>query len=239
MFATLWHRALERQPAPSHLIVVLTAVVALAAVLIRRVWRIVRNAITIAHEGGHALAAVLSGRRLQSIRLRSDTSGLTVTRGKPSGPGMLITLVAGYVTPSLIGLAGAWLLVEHRITISLWLCLVLLLAVLLMIRNVYGFLAVIVTGAAVFGVSWFASATTQAAFAYAGVWFLLLGGVRPVFELVRQRRRGEAPDSDADQLARFTHVPGLLWCGLFLVVSVGALAVGATIIGVLPPHTIR
>ncbi len=232
MFATLWHRALSRQPIPPQLLVVITALVALVAVAVRRIWRVVRNAITIAHEGGHALAAVLSGRRLQSIRLRADTSGMTITRGRPTGIGMIMTLTAGYLTPSLLGLAGAWLLSQRRITIGLWLCLVLLLAVLLMVRNLYGFIAVIVTGAVVFGVSWFAPPSTQAAFAYAGVWFLLLGGVRPVFELIRQRHRGEAPDSDADQLARLTHLPGLLWCGVFLLVSLAALGYGAIVLGV-------
>jgi hypothetical protein len=231
MFAMLWHRALSRQPAPPQLLAVITGVVALVAVLVRRVWRIVRNAITIAHEGGHALAAVLSGRRLQSIRLHLDTSGLTVTRGRAGGFGMFLTLVAGYLTPSLLGLAGAWLLSQRRITLALWLCLLMLIAVLLMIRNVYGFLAVVATGAVVFGVSWFAPASTQAAFAYAGVWFLLIGGVRPVLELIRQRHRGEAPDSDADQLAHITHIPGIMWCLVFLVIGLAALAYGAAVLG--------
>ena len=39
------------------------------------VWRVSRNAITIAHEGGHGLIALLTGRRLDGIRLHSDTSG--------------------------------------------------------------------------------------------------------------------------------------------------------------------
>ena len=38
------------------------------------VWRLSRNAITIAHEGGHGLIALLTGRRLDGIRLHSDTS---------------------------------------------------------------------------------------------------------------------------------------------------------------------
>src|SRR5439155_162713 len=86
------------------------------------------NAITIAHEGGHALVAVLAGRRLRGIRLHSDTSGLTLTRGRPTGPGMVLSLLAGYLTPSLLGVAGAVLLAAGRITLLLWLALALLLA---------------------------------------------------------------------------------------------------------------
>ncbi|OLE30426.1 MAG: hypothetical protein AUG44_01325, partial [Actinobacteria bacterium 13_1_20CM_3_71_11] len=182
--------------------------------------------VTIAHEGGHGLVAVLAGRRLKGIRLHSDTSGLTVTKGRASGPGMVFSLLAGYLTPSALGLAGAVLLSAGRITLLLWLALLLLAAMLVMIRNAYGVVAVVVVGATVFAVSWYAPLAAQAAFAYAGVWFLLIGGVRPVGELQRLRYRGRAPDSDADQLAGLTHVPGLLWVAVFGVANLAALALG-------------
>jgi Peptidase M50B-like len=222
----LWHRVWSTQPDPPRLLVVLTGVLALVAVGWRPAWRLARNAVTIAHEGGHALVAIGCGRRLRGIRLHSDTSGLTLSSGRPYGPGMVFSLAAGYLTPSLLGLAGAGLLGLGRITLLLWVSLVLLLAVLVMIRNGYGMVAVLAVGALVFLVSWFASPAAQAAFAYAGVWFLLLGGVRPVGELQRLRARGHAPDSDADQLARLTRVPGLLWVGLFGLVNLAVLAVG-------------
>jgi hypothetical protein len=66
----------------------------------------------------------------------------------------------------------------------------------------------------------------QAAFAAVGTWFLLLAAPKTVVELQRARRRRSAPDSDADQLAALTHLPGLVWVGVFLVVDLGALALG-------------
>ncbi len=222
----VWHRVWSTQPDPPHLLVLATAVLAVLAVVPRPAWVLARNAITIAHEGGHALVAVLAGRRLRGIRLHSDTSGLTLTRGRPTGPGVVFSLLAGYLTPSLVGVAGAALLAAGRITMLLWLALALLLAVLVMIRNIYGALAVLAVGAVVFAMSWYAPPAVQAAFAYAGVWFLLVGGVRPVGELQRLRYRGRAPDSDADQLARLTHVPGLLWIAVFGVVNLAALLAG-------------
>ncbi|WP_213453027.1 M50 family metallopeptidase [Rhizomonospora bruguierae] len=222
----LWAHLSGAQPDPPALIIAATALVALLVVGVRDVWRVARNAITIAHEGGHALAAVLTGRKLTGVRLHSDTSGLTLSRGRPSGPGMAFTLLAGYVAPSLLGLFGAWLLAGGRITLLLWLAVALLLAMLVMIRNGYGIVAVLATGAAVFGVSWFASPQVQAIFAYAGVWFLLIGGVRPIGELQRLRWRGRLPDSDADQLARVTHLPAIVWVALFGIVTVLALAAG-------------
>jgi hypothetical protein len=223
----LWDRVTGTQPEPERWLVLLAAGVALLTVAPFGIWRLARNTITIAHEGGHGLVALLTGRSLQGIRLHSDTSGLTVSRGKPTGFGMILTAAAGYTAPSLLGLGGAALLADGRITALLWGAVALLLAMLVMIRNAYGVLTVLLTGAAFLLVSWLTEPDVQAAFAYFVVWFLLLGGVRPVIELQRKRRQGAARDSDADQLARLTRLPGLLWVLFFLVVSLTCLAIGA------------
>ncbi|MFE0041625.1 M50 family metallopeptidase [Streptomyces albireticuli] len=222
----LWDRVFATQPDPGLWLVVVTGVVALAAVVPRGVWLVTRNAITIAHEGGHGLTALLSGRRLDGIRLHSDTSGLTVSRGKPTGIGMILTAAAGYPAASLLGLAGAWLLAAGHITALLWGATALLAALLVMVRNAFGLLTVVVTGAAFVLVSWLTGPAVQALFAYGVVWFLLFGGVRPAFELQRRRRLGGAADSDADQLARLTHLPAVVWLGFFHLVSLCALTGG-------------
>jgi len=205
-------------------VVLVTGVVALVVVTFNELWRPARNLITIVHEAGHALVAVLAGRRLSGIRLHSDTSGLTLTKGKPFGPGMVSTALAGYVAPSLLGLVFAALVGAGQTAAVLVVCGVLLLGVLVMVRNVYGFFSVLLTGAVLFGVAWWTSPVVQAAFAHLITWFLLLGGVRPVGELQRKRRRGWARDSDADQLARLTGTPGLVWVGMFFFINLGSLA---------------
>ena len=235
----LWDRTAATQAVPPWWVALAAAAVALAAVLDTRTWHLTRNVITIAHEGGHALISLLSGRRLYGIRLHSDTSGETYSRGRPAGPGMVLTSAAGYLTPPLLGLGAAWLLAAHHVTAMLWLLLVLLAATFLAMRNAYGVLAVLVTAGAVVAVSWLASGAVQAAFGYADAWFLLLGGVRPVIELQTQRRRssrGRAGMSDADRLARLTGVPGGLWVTLFLLVSLTALILGARLLLPEPPH---
>ncbi|MEV7725450.1 M50 family metallopeptidase [Streptomyces sp. NPDC101733] len=224
--AGLWDRLTGIQAEPDWWLVALTGVAALALVAPTPLWRVSRNAITIAHEGGHGLLALLTGRRLDGIRLHSDTSGVTVSRGKPSGVGMILTAAAGYTAPSLLGLGGAALLSAHRITLLLWAATALLLALLVMIRNAYGLLTVVLTGGTFLLVSWLTPAQVQALFAYAVVWFLLLGGVRPVFELQVKRRRGGAPDSDADQLGRLTHVHPIAWLLLFHAVALCSLIGG-------------
>ncbi|MFI5616374.1 M50 family metallopeptidase [Streptomyces sp. NPDC051567] len=234
----LWDRLTGIQTAPDPWLVVVTGLVALGFVGVRPLWALSRNAVTIAHEGGHGLLALLTGRRLDGIRLHSDTSGVTVSRGRPSGPGMVLTAAAGYTAAPLLGLGGAALLSAHRITLLLWAATALLAVMLVMIRNAYGALTVILTGATFLLVSWLAPAPVQAVFAYGVVWFLLLGGVRPVFELgaSRRSRRGRAgstyrssdgaPDSDADQLGRLTHVPAVVWLLVFHVVALCSLVGG-------------
>ncbi|MEU4926692.1 M50 family metallopeptidase [Streptomyces yokosukanensis] len=222
----LWDRLTGTQPDPALWVVIATLAAALAVVSPHPLWRISRNAITIAHEGGHGLVALLTGRQLTGIRLHSDTSGLTVSRGKPYGLGMILTAAAGYTAPSLLGLGGAALLAAGRITLLLWVATALLVAMLVMIRNAYGVLTVVLAGGAFLLVSWLAGAQVQAAFAYAVVWFLLLGGVRPPFELQMKRSRGGAGDSDADQLSRLTHVPAGLWLFLFHAVTLCSLIGG-------------
>ena len=71
------------------------------------------------------------------------------------------------------------------------------------------------------------SAEVQAAFGHALTWFLLLGAVRPVGELWRERRRRGLRTTDADQLARLTGVPATVWVGAFWLVTLAALALGA------------
>ncbi|HEY2508689.1 MAG TPA: M50 family metallopeptidase [Streptosporangiaceae bacterium] len=225
----LWDRIAATQAVPPSWVVAASAAVALVVVLGARTWHLARNVITIAHEGGHALVSLLTGRRLDGIRLHSDTSGVTYSQGRPTGPGMVLTFAAGYLTPPLLGAGAAWLLAAHHVTATLWLLLVLLAATFLAMRNAYGVLAVLLTAGAVLAVSWLAAAAVQAAFGYAAAWFLLLGGVRPVIELQTQRHRGSrgrAGASDADRLAGLTGVPGGLWVALFLLVSVAALIVG-------------
>jgi hypothetical protein len=223
----IWNQAVHTQSAAPRWLVLATGALALLIVLTRDSWHLARNAITIAHEGGHALVAVLTGRRLEGLRLHSDTSGVTVTVGRPTGPGMICTASAGYVAPPLLGLGAAWLVSSGHAVAVLWASIVLLLAMLVMVRNGYGVLSLALTVAGVFCVSWFAPAVARAGFACLVAWFLLIGGVRPLFELQRLRTRGRARDSDADQLARLTGIPGGLWLTAFGVVAIAALTTGA------------
>jgi hypothetical protein len=223
---------LGTQPAPSRAVIAGTALLAASAVAYRPTWGVLRHVATIAHEGGHAGVAALTGRRLRGVRLHSDTSGLTVSAGRPTGPGVVFTLLAGYLAPSVLGLLAAASLGAGRVVPVLWAAIALLAALLVMIRNLFGVLSVVVTGAALIGVVGWAPPPWQGPAAYLLTWFLLFAAPRPVIELQRSRHHGQVAASDADQLARLTRLPGVFWVGVFLVLTLAALVAGGWLLAV-------
>jgi hypothetical protein len=108
----------------------------------------------------------------------------------------------------------------------LWIAVGLLAVTLVLVRNGYGWLAVLLTGALVGYVAGWAPARIQDGFAAALCCFLLLGGLRATREL-RPRRSGA---SDADMLARLTHVPGAVWRAFFWLVAGAAVVAGAWVL---------
>ncbi|GAB6897342.1 M50 family metallopeptidase [Kineosporia succinea] len=215
---------------------VMVVVLAVAAIVLtgeRTTWHVLRNVVTIAHEGGHAVIALLMGRELAGIKLHSDTSGVTLSRGKPRGPGMIFTALAGYPAPSLLGVGLAALIGLDLITVLLWVVVALLAILLTQIRNAFGVLTVVLTGGAAVAVMVWGNERTALGFACAVTWLLLIGGLRAVIELQRSRRaqgsgrRGGPPvTSDADQLAWLSHVPGVLWVTVFFVLSLVCIVAG-------------
>ncbi|MHA6621123.1 M50 family metallopeptidase [Pseudonocardia sp. DLS-67] len=207
--------------------VLLAAALALVAVSWTASWRWTRTVVTIAHEGGHALVAVVAGRGLTGIRLHADTSGLTVSTGARRGPGLVFTFLGGYPAPSLLGIGGALLVAADRAALMLWIAIALLVATLLHVRNAYGVFAVLATGALVGAVAWWGQPRLQDGFAAALCWFLLFGSLRAVHELQRSRRRGA---SDADMLGSLTGAPRGMWVLVFWLLAAAAVIVAAGIL---------
>ncbi len=215
------------QPVPSVPELLALAAVALLLVVPRPLWRASRMLVTIVHESGHAVAAVLTGRRLSGIRLHSDTSGLTVSRGRPRGPGMVATLLAGYPAAAVFGVATAAVLGTGRAVAFLWVVLALLALMLLQVRNLYGLLVVLVVGGSLAAATWWLPEEQLSWLAHLICWVLLLAAPRPVVELLLS---GRHPSSDAGQLARLTRVPERVWQLVFLLVTATATVVGVALV---------
>lgn len=191
-------------------------VVAAALVLVRPLWPLTRHTVTLAHEAGHAIAALATGRRLTGIRLHSDSSGLTLSRGRPRGPGMVLTAAAGYLTPSVLGLVGTVLIGAGQLRALLWGALAVMVAMLLFIRNAFGLLVLIAVGAAFGAVAYYGSPSVQEHFGYVAIWVLLIGNVRTVVEGAKNR----SGQTDVDQLRNLTHLPRAFWILALIAISV-------------------
>ena len=178
-------------------------VLALAGLVPRRLWRWGRLAVTAVHEGGHAVAARLAGRRVVGVHLRADTSGVTYHAGSAGRVRRLVTTVAGYPAPGLLAVAGAGLCAANHP--RAWLALLAALAtvsLVLWLRNLFG-VVVVLAGAG--GLGWLVLKGTSGLDALVGaalVWYLAIGGLRSVAEANRDRRPG-----DAVELGRLLHVP--------------------------------
>lgn len=218
--AELWRRAAATQPVPEAQVSALLAVVALALVVLG--WPLVRTLVTVCHESGHAIVAVLVGRRLTGVRLHADTSGVTLSRGRPTGPGMVATLLAGYPGAAFAGLGLALLAGTGHASGVLWLLVLGALLLLVWIRNLYGLVVVVAAGTAVALATWYAPPTVLGWIATGLAWLFLISAPRPVLELFRSR----SATSDAAQLAALTHLHRYVWCVLWLVLTLAALVAG-------------
>lgn len=225
MIARLWDRLTATQPVPDARWVVGCGVVAFVLVGWRLTWPWIRLAVTVVHEAGHALVAVLVGRRLAGIKVHSDTSGVTVSRGRPRGPGMVVMLMAGYLAPAVLGLMAALLFSHGHALALLWLLILVLVGVLVWVRNGYGLLTVLALGAGLAAVTRYAGAHTQAVLACLVAWVLLLAAPRPLVDLLR-RSKASRRGSDPDQLARLTRLPTVLWILVLLAANLAGLVVG-------------
>jgi hypothetical protein len=209
-------RLQQTTPVPSRTALLVALAVGLLLVLIA--WRPVRLLTTVCHEAGHALVAVLAGRRLRGVRVHSDTSGLTLSRGRPSGPGMVFTLLAGYPAGSLVGLVGVWLVLGGHGYLFAWLLAAAAAVLLLRIRNLIGALVVIGLTLATGLLAWYGTGVWVSWLLLVGSVTQLLAGPRTVLEAWGR------PGSDAAQLAALTRVPRAVWTLLWLALGLGALA---------------
>ncbi|MDO4254309.1 MAG: M50 family metallopeptidase [Kocuria sp.] len=205
--------------------------VVVATILVPPAWHAARNVVTVVHEMGHVGAALLCGRRVQGIRLHTDTSGLAITRGSPRGPGMLLTALAGYPAPGVVGAALTWAAVSGRAGAALMLLVAVLVAALLLVRNLWGLLVVLgsLIGAGL--VLWRGEEQAVTPLVLVLGLFLAVGSVRAAWDLCAAHLRGDASQSDAVSAAQASLLPAAAWLGLFSVVTAACAGAALWLVG--------
>lgn len=194
-------------------------IIVLLGFAVEGIWRLARHIGVIAHEGAHALAGWSMGHKIARVELNSDGSGKTVIEGPWTSLGVIITSFAGYLGPSLFGLGAAALLAHHQVRAVLIVAGIALFLMLLLVRNSFGCVSVLLNGGLIFLVLRYGNVEIETIAAYALSWFLLLSGVR--FVLMPGSWAG-----DSETLSKTTHIPRVVWIALWLAGAVLALWIG-------------
>lgn len=209
------------------------AVAALAAagalvVSLPLTWEVVKYFVAFAHESGHALAAVATGREVKSLRIHADGSGLLESEGLAHRAGVNVTTFAGYPAPGVAGCVLVVLASSGYQAPALAMAVVVLFLVWLILRTVVAAVvaAVITALTAVFiaypGDLWVAWALVLAGSV------LVFGGIRSLVGELRARALGAG--TDFTSLRARTGIPAPVWWFACVVVYLSFITLAAFVV---------
>lgn len=203
-----------------------TGVVALIIVAFPLTWTLVGPLITAVHEAGHAIMALLSGRKVLKIKIVTAQSGGTYL----DRDGNVLIGLAGYTFPPLTGFGAAHAVTAGYSDLVLWGVVIALgVGLLLKIRNVFGFVAIAMTAVVFWLLASRAAPEARQGLAYVLAWVLMLGGVRDAFGIHGEHMDGHGDGSDADKLQAMTGLPAMVWTLLMAGAGCYALYSGAVL----------
>lgn len=221
LLAELWRRLSQSTPVPT--LQEFAVAAAVAVVLLLLTWRIARLIVTLCHETGHATAAVFTGRRVKGMKIHGNGAGVTLSQGRPVGPGMVLTIFSGYPAASVFGLIAISLIVGERAFLLAGLATAASAVALLRMRNLLGAALVVAVGGGMGILAWFSTGRWMTWVMSVLAFVLLLGGLQAILISARGHRWRTAA-SDTLQLAALTRVPAYLWYTIWVVIAAGSLA---------------
>lgn len=197
------------------------AVVVLALVLPRPVWRITGLYSTLIHELGHIVAALFTGRFVAGLRLGWDHSGEVRSRGRGKFS-VIISGIFGYPAPLWVSALMLWAISIGYAGRALGIYAVFFLLALIFVRNWPAFVVCTISAITALSVVFFAPAEAYLYLALLIAGFLLLAGLKDFVKLLSVHiwRRREIAQSDAYLIAEATGIFASVW--LFLILILGA-----------------
>ena len=198
--------------------VTVAVVAAVLVVAVPPVWRVLRLAVTLVHELGHAIVGLAVGRRFTGFVLRGDMSGHAVTVGPARGFGRVVSTWAGYPAPAVVAAALTWAAGRGWSAPVLTVVLLVLLLALVRVRSLLTAAVMLVAMGTTAALWWWRDDALQAQVLVATAIGLLIGGGRHLGAVMSSRTRG----SDPGVLASLTHVPRGVWVASFVLVCAAA-----------------
>lgn len=195
-----------------------------ALVLIPHTWKwVMTHFVTLAHESGHAIMGILTFGRVGHIKINFDRSGETVTsRGLRILPiGACLSLLSGYPFPILL---GAFMIAASQTTwhmAAFWIVAAIGGMCAVFIRNFFGFFVVAIWAAFFAHLAINNPSYAMTAFVAAAI-FLIVGGLRDVFGLIRMYFRKQTGETDLGILKGHTRIPEGIW--LLMITGISTVA---------------
>jgi hypothetical protein len=192
---------------------------ALVVVTVPFLWPLARHVNVMAHEGAHALAAILLGFVLETVILKRETGETTYQAARGAILRLITVGFIGYLGPSLFGLAAAKLIETGRVITVLWLLIMLLVLLFSFLGRSLGMISVPVAIVLLVLVTRNAHAWLEEIVVYGLTWLLLLDGVRVAVA-------HGAKAGDAVILGGRTHIHPRFWSLLWIAGTVLAVIIG-------------
>jgi hypothetical protein len=171
---------------------------------------------TLAHELGHAAAAVLTGGQVLGIAVAPDGNGVTYTRG---GHPVLVA-AAGYLATTSVGAALLlWARAGGARTVLAALAAALLLAALLWVRDGFALVAALALAVAFGAVAQWGPRWATTLLVYLLAVLTGLHALHDLLTLVSITQARPWAHNDARLLQQVTGVPALLWALLWTGIS--------------------
>jgi Peptidase M50B-like len=215
-----WQHLAATTPIPDPRAFASAVLAGMLTVLWSPTWLAARRLSTIAHEGGHALAAFVTRRNVLRVHVNADGSGTTHYLGSTSGFGAALVTFAGYPFPAIAGtglllaaVSGGgrqWAAVTALALVMLW----------WRTRNLHGWVLIGICLGGLTAAAWYLPGGVLAlALAWLGA-FLLAAALRDLLDERRGRRAG-ASDSDVANLARRGRFPSGFWWSAMTAIVIG------------------
>ncbi len=189
------------------------------ALVVSPAWRVARGWVTLAHEVGHALAAIVAEARVRRIRVELDTSGVTEWSGTSVSRRIPRGFVAwwGYPAPGLGAvLLGVAVRTGHEVVGLAALAVAAVVVLAIWIRSAWGVaLVVVLAGAAGAGAAGGDDVAAAVAVGIGALW--AVGGVRAAASAAPRTRRGDG--SDQATLAQVLWLPVGFWSATMVVMA--------------------
>ncbi|ASK64267.1 hypothetical protein CFK37_02480 [Virgibacillus phasianinus] len=174
---------------------------------------------TLIHEMGHSLIAIITGGKVESISLFSNTEGTTLSSYQ-FWIGGFLTSLAGYVFSSFMAFLFMILIYKRKSGYVLSILLIILvIGLLFWVRNPFGLFWIITI---IIGFSIVLVKGSKTVLEYLALFItslLLVESVTSAFEIMYLGFISPSNAGDATNLAKVTFIPTLLWGVLFFIQS--------------------